>query len=139
MTTREKPGAVFDCMLYLQAVASDVGPAAACFRLLESGIFALFISHEVLAEVRDVLGRPRIRARNPRLTDERVEAFLEQVRKYAALVHEVPTPFSYERDPKDEKYVNLALAAAAPYLVSRDQDLLGLMNATPHSGNGFPA
>lgn len=36
--------------------------------------------------------------------------------------------FSYERDPKDEPYVNLALAAGAKYLVTRDKDLLDLMS-----------
>ena len=34
----------------------------------------------------------------------------------------------FPRDPKDEPYINLALAANADYLVTRDNDLLDLMN-----------
>ena len=39
----------------------------------------------------------------------------------------MPSIFSYSRDPKDEKYVNLAVEAEADYIVSRDNDLLALM------------
>jgi predicted nucleic acid-binding protein len=35
--------------------------------------------------------------------------------------------FSCPRDPDDEPYVNLAVAAGARYLVTRDKDLLDLM------------
>jgi hypothetical protein len=38
-----------------------------------------------------------------------------------------PHVFSYPRDPDDEPYINLAIAAAAQYLVSWDKDLLDLM------------
>ena len=39
--------------------------------------------------------------------------------------------FDYPRDPQDEPYIDLAAAAKAHYLVSRDKDLLSLM--TGHS------
>jgi putative PIN family toxin of toxin-antitoxin system len=41
---------------------------------------------------------------------------------------EVPRTLTLPRDPKDEPYLNLALAVGAQYLVSRDKDLLDLMN-----------
>jgi len=44
------------------------------------------------------------------------------------VLSEVPRVFTLERDPKDEPYVNLALATGAQYLVSRDRDLLDLMS-----------
>ena len=34
----------------------------------------------------------------------------------------------YPRDPADEPYIDLAVAAAADYLVTRDRDLLSLTN-----------
>ena len=38
-----------------------------------------------------------------------------------------PSVFTYERDPKDAHYVDLAVAAAATIITSRDNDLLALM------------
>ena len=45
--------------------------------------------------------------------------------------------FTLDRDPKDEIYVNLAIEAGASYLVSRDKDLLDLMN-DPDFRSRFP-
>src|SRR5439155_634872 len=81
-----------------------------------------------LTEIRDVLTRPKIRQRFPSLTDELVDGFLDSVRRHATVLDDVPSAISYPRDPKDEKYLNLAVAAQATYLVSRDNDLLDLMN-----------
>ena len=50
------------------------------------------------------------------------------------LISDVPRVFTYERDPKDEPYINLALAAGAAYLVSRDKDVLDL--AKPSNPEG---
>ena len=82
----------------------------------------------MIAEVKDVLSRPKLRKKLPNLTPERAEAFLQDVASYAVSIDEVPEQYRYERDPKDEPYINLALAAGARYLVSRDKDLLDLMN-----------
>jgi putative PIN family toxin of toxin-antitoxin system len=124
-------------MTYLQAAASTEGPAAAALRLLEAGAISLFLSEAVLREVRDVLSRPRVRRKNPQLTDESVAAFLQSLSEKATLVDPVPEQFSYPRDPKDEPYVNLALAARALYLVSWDKDLLDLMRTDLPEGQAF--
>jgi putative PIN family toxin of toxin-antitoxin system len=120
------PRAVFDCMMFVQALASDTGPAAACFLLAAEGRLELCLSPELLAEVRDVLDRPKLRKKLPALTPERAEAFLDDILGYATLIQDVPRRFQYERDPKDEPYINLALDAGARYLASRDKDLLDL-------------
>ena len=44
------------------------------------------------------------------------------------MISEVPKLFAYARDVDDEPYINLAICAAAAYLVSRDNDLLDLMS-----------
>ncbi len=38
----------------------------------------------------------------------------------------VPSLFLLDRDPKDAKYVDLAIATKADFLVTRDKDLLDL-------------
>jgi uncharacterized protein len=128
---------VFDCMIYLQATVSESGPAAALLRLVDDDAFTLFVSNDILAEVRDVLSRPNIRQKNSALTDARVDAFLSRVAEKATLVGDVQQHFTYIRDPKDEKYINLALEVAAAYLVSRDKDLLDLMTSEDEECQDF--
>jgi uncharacterized protein len=45
-------------------------------------------------------------------------------------MEQAPVVFTYERDPDDAHYVNLALAANANLIVSRDRDLLDLADTT---------
>jgi predicted nucleic acid-binding protein len=40
----------------------------------------------------------------------------------------VPAVFTYDRDPDDAHYVDLAVAAQAKLIVSRDRDRLDLMD-----------
>jgi putative PIN family toxin of toxin-antitoxin system len=124
-------------MIFVQGAARIKNPANACFELVESGIVELYLSRETLDEVKDVLSRPIIRRRFPTLTDEMVQAFLSDVESRAVLLKNVPPRFAYPRDPKDEKYIDLAIAAGADYLVSRDNDLLDLMSDVSIEGKQF--
>ncbi len=127
---------VYDCVVFLQGLIKESGPGAECLELFEDGIIELFISEGVLNEIGDVLTRPDLQHKFPLLTQERAEELLGGLRERATFLESVPAEFSYDRDPKDEMYVNLALAAGAAYLVSRDNDLLDLMRETD-AGNDF--
>jgi putative PIN family toxin of toxin-antitoxin system len=123
----DKPRVVFDCNVLLQAAAREKSVAAKCLNLAESGLVQICVSREVLAEVEDVLNRPEIRAHFPDLSDEIVGAFLKRLEKLSVLIRPVPKKFIYPRDEDDEPYINLAVAAGADFIVSRDRDLLDLM------------
>src|SRR5258708_32184365 len=131
---RPKIRAVFDCMVFLQGAARRESPAGACLLLVDLEAIELCISEAIVAEVRDVLTRPRVRLRFPALTDELIERFLVALGKRALTIPGVPRVFLYERDRKDEPYINLAIAAEASYLVSRDPDVLGLANPDDPDG-----
>ncbi len=120
--------AVFDCMIFLQGAARRESPAGACLLLVELGAIELCISETIVSEIRDVLTRPRVRQKFPALTDELIEGFLLALGERALTIPAVPRVFLYERDPKDEPYINLEIAAEASYLVSRDSDVLDLAN-----------
>jgi len=105
--------------------------------LAELGLVELCVSGEVLAEIRDVLTRPKIQRRFPAVTDEVVERLLAALGQRSLLIAPVPRIFVYDRDPKDEPYINLAIAAGARFLVSRDSDILDL--ASPMSADGARA
>ena len=119
--------AVFDCVILLQAAGHPAGPAGACLQAVRDGRLELIISSDVLVEVRDVLTRPKSLRKFPALTLEAVELFLDDVTSHAITLADVPKVFKLARDPMDEPYLDLAIAAGARYLVSRDNDLLDLM------------
>ena len=128
--------AVYDCMIFLQS-ASNPQRVHSTFRLVESGAVTLLVSAEILEEVRDVLTRPRHKAKFPALTAEHVNGFLTAIARQARLIDNVPDVYTVKSDPKDSKYVNLALAADARYLVSWDRHMLGLMDETTPEGAEF--
>jgi len=94
--------AVFDCMVYLQAADNRNGAAGACLGLVEDGHVRLLASSTILEEVEDVLKRPKIHAAFPKLTDDHVAGFSEQVRELAQIDDNVPPIHSLPRDPADE-------------------------------------
>lgn len=129
--------AVFDCMVFLQGAGREHSPAGGCLRLAEAGVIELVVSPEILAEIRDVLQRPALRERFPALTVELVNRFLLAVTSWSTLIVDISVRFPYPRDPKDEPYINLALAADVDYLVSRDSDLLALGDPGRPEGREF--
>ena len=118
---------VLDCNVLLQAMLRDTSPAFACLEEIERRGARIQVSAAVLAEYRDVLHRDELRAKFPILTAEFVEERLGHFLTKSEFVNDVPTVFRHPRDPKDERYIDLALASGARYLASRDQDLLTLM------------
>src|SRR5713226_7326593 len=85
-----------------------------------------------MAEVRHVLAGPRVRQQFPALTHQIVDRFLGALEERAVV--EVPRVFQFDRDPKDEPYINLAIASRANNLVSRDNDILDLADASTPDG-----
>ena len=138
MPSLKKPVAVvFDCMLFLQATANRKSIAARALDLMDSGEVSLFISRQIRKEIWNVLHRQEVRERLPGITDDSVEDLFARLKKRAVFVRDVPKVFDYPRDPKDEPYLNLAIAVGATYLVSRDSDLLDLMRWDREQGRDF--
>jgi putative PIN family toxin of toxin-antitoxin system len=123
--------AVFDCVIYVQAALSRKGPAFACLGLAEEEHVTLYLSPDILDEVNRSLAQPTLRRKYTQLTDERVAKFLALLETVSIIRQNPPAVFSHPRDPKDERYVNLAVDASARFLVSRDRDLLDLMQDEP--------
>jgi putative PIN family toxin of toxin-antitoxin system len=128
---------VFDCNVFLQALLNPAGIAAKCKKLVDHQTIILFVSVDILREVSEVLQRPRFQILSSHLTSERITAFLEDIADKAIPLMNVPDEYHFERDPKDEPYVNLAIVARAKYLVSYDKDLLDLMKGETESGRDF--
>lgn len=112
---------VFDASaLVAAALKANSVPERALLHAEEVDVFAL--STAVAAEIVVVLGRPKF-ARAIR--SERRARILEILRG-EAVWFEPAVRVSDCRDPKDDKYLELALAAGAETIVSGDDDLLVL-------------
>ena len=102
------------------AIRRDGVPERALLHVLRMDRIA--ISDPVLDEYLDVLHRPRL----ARLLNEEVRAFIiQQVQLLGARFTPVEKVTGC-RDPKDNKHLQLALAARADVIVSSDNDLLVL-------------
>lgn len=110
---------VFDCNILLQALTSPAGPAGRCVQLVLDAKLDLFISPTVLEELRDVASRPKVIAKL-HLAPDQVQEFCEHIERAATVLSGFPQRFDYRRDPDDAHYINLALAANAKLIVSRD-------------------
>jgi len=128
--------AVYDCMLFFRET-SRPGRVRSIFDVVRRGSVTLCLSPDVLAEIRDVLTRPKLVVKYPALTPEAVDAFLAEQLRSARWLNDVPERFVLARDPKDSKYLNLAIAAAAPYIVTADLDMLDLMHSEDTEAKNF--
>jgi len=95
-------------------------PRRAFDRALEHGI--VLISSATVAELHDVLRRPHF---DKYLHEEERLAFLATLMREAELVM-VTDVVTACRDPKDNKFLALALSGKATHIVSGDEDLLVL-------------
>jgi putative PIN family toxin of toxin-antitoxin system len=132
-----EPLVVFDCVIFLQGLIKESGPAVTCIERFEQSRIALAISPEVLTELNDVLSRSSLRQRFPLLTEEKAERLIELLLLKGRLFRTVPRRFELLRDPDDEPYLNLAIEAGAQFLVTRDRDLLDLMRWETEEGRKF--
>lgn len=88
------------------------------------GQYRLLVADEIVAEVEEVLHRPKIRAKYPHLTDKIIEQILALMRDSESIeVGEIP---EVSRDVKDDIFLECARAGLANYIVSEDKDLLVL-------------
>lgn len=118
---------VLDTTVLVSAFLNPL-PGGAAYELLRfchSGAFELYLSDDILEETADVLLIRRHLRQRYRYADEDVVEYCQKLPRLATLVHDVPG-ISIVRDPADDMILGCAVATAADYLVTRDNDLLSL-------------
>lgn len=136
MTSRDGARVVYDCNIYFQALISPRGPAGACLAAAYERRVLLFCSTYVIDEIRRIAARTDLRQKFG-ITDARVSLLIESVEKVATFVNTVPETFTYPRDPSDAHYINLALATSSACIVTRDKDLLDLVDPSKPEAREF--
>jgi putative PIN family toxin of toxin-antitoxin system len=116
--------AVVDTNILVRAVIRPQGTVGPVLLRLRQGEYTLLYAWASLEELIDVLNRPRIRDKY-HLTDQDIQTVvgLLLVRGEGVTPAERVTAC---RDPKDDKFLEIAVAGEADVIVSGDQDLLVL-------------
>jgi putative PIN family toxin of toxin-antitoxin system len=129
---------VYDCVVFLQGAGRRSNAARECLNLVDAGIVQLCLSAALLTEIEDVLNRPELLQKFPLIKSEDSQVLLRTVRSKSLLLMDVPNAFSLPRDPDDQPYTDLAIAANAVYLVTwNDRHLTYLMRQDTPEGREF--
>lgn len=112
---------VFDTNVMISAVLQ---PNSIPFQAFEAAYYQarLLHSNTTLDELQTVLACPKF---DRYITFQERQAFLERVRLHSELI-EIEVNIKVCCDPKDDKFLELAVSGQAQYIVSGDKDLLEL-------------
>jgi len=106
---------VLDANVLVSGLLSHKGPPGRILDAWMAGQFQLFVSPQILEELRRVLRYPRIQER---LASEQVSRLLEKLGQDAELVDGTLKLDVLTRDPSDNVYLACAIEARADYLVT---------------------
>ena len=117
--------AVIDTGVFVSGLIRSQGTTGAVLKALRDGRFTALYATDTLVEIIDVLGRNKFRTKYHIHPDD-ITALINLIRLRGDLV--IPTQkVTACRDPKDDKFLEVALAGEADCLVSGDFDLLDMV------------
>ena len=118
--------AVLDTNVVVSGVIKEEGPPGQILRLLlHEGAFIAVTSQEILAEIREVLRRDKIRKYHG-WNDEQIDAFVASLYTQSVVTEGKLTVDVVTRDRTDNTFLACAREADAEYLVSGNDHLLSL-------------
>ena len=112
---------VIDTNVLISALLKANSGPASIVSLWRSGEVELVVSLEVIDEIARVLDYPKIKKR---VSSEEAARFLTLLYTSATIVQSDEKVAAVDADPDDNKFVALALASGAEYIVSGDAHLL---------------
>ena len=116
--------AVIDTGVFVSAFIRRHGTIGDILRALRDGRFTIIYTTDMVVEIIDVLGRAEFRSKYHIEPDD-ITALVNLIRLRGELV--TPTrKVTACRDPKDDKFLEAALATQTDCIVSGDADLLDL-------------
>ncbi len=113
---------VLDTNLLLSSALFKTSLARKAFNTVVAYEGEIILSQPVLDELNDVFSRSRF---DRYLVQEARQKFLDDFLELAGMI-EVTTTIADCRDPKDNKFLELAISGNANYILTNDKDLLVL-------------
>ncbi|MGE5378153.1 MAG: putative toxin-antitoxin system toxin component, PIN family [Bacteroidota bacterium] len=114
--------AVIDTGVFVSALIRRQGTPGDVLRALRDGRFTIIYTTDIVVEIIDVLGRPFFRTKYHIEPDD-MTALVNLIRLRGELVNP-DKKVTACRDPKDNKFLEAALASSVDCIVSGDRDLL---------------
>jgi putative PIN family toxin of toxin-antitoxin system len=111
--------AVLDANVLISGLISSVGPPGRILDAWMEGEFQLFVSPQIMDELKRVLGYPKIRQR---LKKEQLTGLLIRLELRADQVPGILRLEVLTRDPSDNIYLACAIEAKAQYLITGNMD-----------------
>jgi uncharacterized protein len=108
---------VIDTGVLLKIAAAGVH--SPLFASWQAHHFDLYLSHEMLSELEEVLSRPKVQKFVHANSGQRFLTLLAE----RAIFVQPAAHFPHSRDPDDDKVIATAVAAPADYLITVDKDL----------------
>lgn len=116
--------AVVDTSILIRALIKPAGTVGPVLTHLRTGDYVLLYSQSILEELVDVLSRPRLRGKYG-IDDEAITTTIELILLRGEGLE--PTQrIAACRDPRDDKFLEVAVAGKAEAVVTGDEDLLTL-------------
>jgi len=112
---------VADAHVILRGIRSRHGASGYILAEMLKGNIAFALSTTIVLEYEDVLGRPGLLGTPPIATRTQVEVILDALCARATLVSPWFRFRPFLDDPKDDPYVECALAAGAEYILTDDK------------------
>jgi putative PIN family toxin of toxin-antitoxin system len=113
---------ILDTNILLSALLSPLGAPARLLDAWERKTFTLVACDALIAELREVVGRPFFRAR---LRASAAELLAADLRDFSFFCRDLPSG-PVAPDPKDSHLLAMAGASQAEFLVTGDKELLSL-------------
>ena len=114
--------AVVDTNVWVSALLNPAGAPRQIAERFEADQFALICSNALIAELAEVLARPKFARK---IQTDQTERFIALIQRKAVLIQLQDVP-AVSRDPKDDVFLACATVSDSDYLVSGDLDLLDL-------------
>jgi putative PIN family toxin of toxin-antitoxin system len=119
---------VLDTNVLVSALYRGGKPLRAVLYCFDEPTVEVQLSEEIFTEYHLVLNRPKFRFSKEFLTQ-----WLQRIEKEATMTDNIP-PLDFHRDRKDAKFLALARALSADYLITGDADFTDVpANLLPHT------
>jgi len=107
---------IIDTNILISAAVADGKPETTINSIISNSDYEWIVSEEILAEYNEVLYRKKLK-----LSDTKRTEWLTLIRDSTKLI-EVNLMVNFKRDPKDAKFIALAMVSEADFLITGDKD-----------------